>query len=82
MSIKHAVFTEDEAKNSWCPFARGDSVARERVAGDGKYHNRCIGSACMAWRWHATHINNPDDPTGDLIPSGDTYGYCGLAGAP
>jgi hypothetical protein len=35
----------------------------------------------MAWRWVETHI---PDPAGgpDLIKSGDTHGYCGLAGKP
>lgn len=42
----------------------------------------CIGGQCMAWRYARTHIKNPDAPDGDLIPSGDTHGYCGLAGAP
>lgn len=46
------------------------------------YGSTCIGSRCMAWRWVETHINNPDAPEGDLITSGDTHGYCGLAGEP
>lgn len=42
----------------------------------------CVGRHCMAWRWAETHILNPDDPTGDLVISHDTHGYCGMAGAP
>lgn len=41
---------------------------------------RCMGSKCMAWRFVETHIA---DENGDLtILSGDTHGYCGLAGKP
>jgi hypothetical protein len=32
----------------------------------------CIGSACMAWRWHYDGLG--DDP--------NTLGYCGKAGKP
>ncbi len=81
--------TEDEAK--WCPFVRVtadevdgtinrwslDNDNRSNPFGD---HNACIGSACMAWRWYRTHINNPDNPKGDLIESTHTHGFCGLAG--
>lgn len=41
----------------------------------------CLGSRCMAWRWVETYIKNPAG-TSDLIRSGDTHGYCGLAGKP
>lgn len=44
--------------------------------------SKCTGSKCMAWRWVETHIKNPERPDGDLISSGDTHGYCGLAGKP
>lgn len=46
---------------------------------------RCIGSECMAWRWHMRH--NPawqDAPTTSDVPLyiADTeHGYCGLAGS-
>lgn len=39
----------------------------------------CVASACMAWRWTRTNI---DDGEGGTKPSTDTYGYCGLAGVP
>lgn len=41
--------------------------------------NSCIGRRCMAWRFIETHIANED---GELIPSSDTHGYCGMAGDP
>ncbi len=39
----------------------------------------CLGSMCMAWRWVETNISS--EP-GELYPSRDTHGYCGLAGPP
>lgn len=58
--------TEDEAKTKWCPFARvsanhGDSASNRSVGLDDglgqEPHlfqaSRCVGSACMAWRWEA-----------------------------
>lgn len=62
--------TEEEAKTKKCPYTFG--VAEIRTA-DG-YGIReggpweCIGSACMAWRWHG--------------PVMDKTGHCGLAGKP
>lgn len=41
----------------------------------------CAGSACMAWRWVETHIDDGGG-RGELVPSTDTHGYCGLAGPP
>ncbi len=75
-----------DARTKWCPFVRamnfqpqeGENPPVNRSASDFN----CIADACMAWRWVETHINNPDAPHGDLIPSGDTHGYCGLAGDP
>ena len=77
----HAVFIEGDAKSKWCPFARmseaGSTYNRCGPAADLE----CIGSHCMAWRWHTTHIKDPAG-SGNLVESADTYGYCGLAGAP
>ena len=40
------MLTEDEAKTQWCPFANTRLVKASDPASD-----RCIGSACMAFRW-------------------------------
>lgn len=111
--LKMAIFTADEAKTKWCPFARatiyvrGDAPDLEKPidlvghaanriltddptltasiqqAIDGCGATKCIGPACMAWRWHETHINGRDpDGAPTLVKSGETYGYCGLAGSP
>ncbi len=77
--------TEEEAKTKWCPHKRVAIVsedlsectpAHNQVEFDarpelGKYavHYRCIGSACMAWRWL------DDEP-------GCEAGFCGLASRP
>ena len=70
--------TEDEARKRWCPqTARPVPVYATTITGSGASEfqlitgldsrNRCIASACMAWRWHRG------------VPAG---GYCGLAGKP
>ena len=81
--------TEQEAKTKWCPFARVSAVFRysheenrtnefavayNRSATDSPVTARCIGSACMAWRWEVKLkvINSPADESG----------YCGIAGKP
>ena len=42
------MMTEDEAKTKWCPFS---DVADATPAQAIVPATRCIGSACMAWRW-------------------------------
>lgn len=68
--------TEEEAKTKTChktlaPVASAD--------GSAPWHSpaNCIGSGCMAWRWHNPRISN-----GELLWEKDTQGYCGLAGKP
>lgn len=73
------MLTEAEAKAKACPFAKVDGSNRwkQSLPADEPWAMnpvgcRCIGSACMAWRWK----NNPiGKPLG-------TEGYCGLAGRP
>lgn len=84
------IVTEKEAAEKWCPHAR----VTEAGSGDGSSWNRlnsepaldihgtrCIGSACMSWRWIRTLVN---DPAGgpNKIESTKTYGMCGLSGPP
>ncbi len=94
--------TEEEAKKRWCPFARcfpDNSEGMTDGAGnrwtldqDDKPNafgndNKCIGSACMAWRWfHPGH--DPDlprqfpDVIGSELNKRRDIGFCGLAGKP
>jgi hypothetical protein len=87
--------TEDEAKTKWCPFARydsGDGAPSNRwkqslPASEPDALNpvacRCIGSACMAWRWQPAGSMDRPTRTGPGNASvARTRGYCGLAGSP
>ena len=77
--------TEDEAKTKWCPFTRAMaasvSTSPNRLL-DGAPHrgSMCIGSACMAWRWHQPTYSGRygETPTGEA----PTEGHCGLASRP
>mgnify|MGYP000181417732 CR=1 FL=1 len=68
--------TEDEAKTKWCPHVRVETGHIEGPAvnrSDSDWPmGRCIGSACMAWRWDAEKCRQ-----GQI-----NHGYCGLAGKP
>ena len=71
-------YTEDDARRRWCPMYR-ISIACDALGNtkyesnrdivtsdiDGNKQSRCIGSACMAWRWK----NSASD-----------HGFCGMAG--
>lgn len=53
------MMTEDEAKTRWCPFVRVTASPEEWHTNRPTFaevHNKgfdlCIGSACMAFRWH------------------------------
>jgi hypothetical protein len=39
----------------------------------------CGGSQCMAWRWVEEYVTST---AGQSVLSGDTHGYCGMAGQP
>lgn len=74
------ILTEEEAKAKWCPEARmlpnaPGYGAGNRFADDPHpifmAETRCIGSACMAWRWLA-----------EARGFSSTLGFCGKAGTP
>lgn len=80
--------TEDEAKRKWCPTGAPRAWDRPMQRED----TRCIGSACMAWRWGTKP--NPDYTENFIYPDQRSpnqkdrqirdpeSGGCGLAGAP
>lgn len=83
--------TEEEAKKLWCPFAHNESKSLWMTA---TAPERCIASACMAWRraqkpnpeWKQSHsmMWPPPDPRYEppMFVKDETHGYCGLAGVP
>ena len=93
--------TEAEAKTKWCPMVRatyfdqavglwtGPANAQSMgKVGDLLYGGKCIGSACMMWRWNTKYTPPPysmmatyPQPEGTTEISA-TEGYCGLAGKP
>ena len=88
--------TEDEAKTKWCCGAPAIvSQAMDQAAGNttGREPLKCIGSACMAWRW-AMEPNPAYVEQGNVWPDtrqpqeklmmlpGRERGFCGLAGRP
>lgn len=69
--------TEEEAKQKWCPMVRvsvfptstgGKLWSNNRQDLEHRNGSKCLGSACMMWRWHG--------------PYSDRTGHCGLAGRP
>jgi len=86
--------TEDEAKTKWCPFIQisieglGSRITNNRgkvIKEDGKNNLRCIGSQCMAWRWHtrsSEHYRYDNEGEKIFAWTTDDHGYCGLAGKP
>lgn len=76
--------TEEQAKTKWCPFSRsvweGDNtLTSANRDSSGNYYDcdKCLGSACMAWRGASQLIDGANVPN-----DGNQYGYCGLAGKP
>jgi hypothetical protein len=79
--------TEDEAKTKWCPLVRvsiktGKDLSittnRSEWSADPAMREpatKCVGSACMAWRWAKTeNIGTRHEKTTD--------NYCGAFGEP
>lgn len=83
------MYTEEEAKTKWCPFARahaicnGGTLALNRAVGGGVWTDcRCIASACMAWRWCGRDPLEAQTLGGTPISTKPEKGYCGLGGKP
>ena len=89
--------TEDEAKTKWCcgPLQNLRGMMVLSYIANGAAHEveetfpcrgMCIGSECMAWRWHLKGTDPdliaarqyPDVPE----PNEPDGGYCGMAGKP
>lgn len=67
--------TEEEAKTRWCPFGAGtDKPISAYVQTE---HDRCIGSACMAWRREHARKDTRYIPVGEPLPEGwaETMGF-------
>ena len=87
--------TESEAKTKWCPMVRatyfdqavgtwtGAANAQSTgKTGDVQYGGKCIGSACMMWRWNNEWIEAVRTRP-DWFKRGEkTDGFCGIAGEP
>ncbi len=83
--------TEEEAKTKWCPQMAMHALACDETCrrkgeeyAPGIIAARCIGSACMAWRfgqWIETETFNPQKIE-RVYTSDSGHGYCGLAGRP
>lgn len=81
--------TEDEAKTKWCPAFRGNDHGINRPLEMESLIGRCLGSACMAWRWDEPWTSQTEEGNGgDIVlrlkrkPGQTRLGFCGLAGAP
>ena len=87
--------TEEEAKTKWCPFA-ASRITKRHIFGtgrvwknddDGVYASvRCIGSACMAWRWDTRYFEDRETGKAYGTNAPERFmvepGFCGLAGKP
>lgn len=89
-------YTEQEAREKWCPFARVVEVVDDGEAIEGfpvgnrstqhrsHPHAHCIASDCMAWRKSGQIGIGPNGEKRYRDMDGRTrwvdVGYCGLAG--
>lgn len=62
------------AKEKWCPFARGQASPRENAAGT------CIGPDCMMWRFWVPLPDIRTEKVKHGIKDMVKKGYCGLSG--
>lgn len=67
--------TSGDAEEYMCPIMMTGHKEGKRKTTD----RHCVGSDCMAWRWHMPSLVDED---GKDLPNHEWEGYCGLAGAP
>lgn len=68
--------TEGEAEKKFCPFDRW-SMTQADGSEDAP---KCIGSACMAWRWRWTPEKIAGAAEGSLLATRKPDGFCGVVG--
>lgn len=79
------LLTEEDAKAKWCPFGpTHHTPGLDGIEVDvAKSRSRCIGRACMAWRWQSSlTVMNASRIPGHGQQITREHGYCGLAGRP
>ena len=91
------MMTEKEASERWCPMVRVVIGPDTESWQENMFDNRgdvvtvnglrCIGSRCMAWRWHyepglpvSAVPGMSNGPIVEGAPIQTDRGYCGLAG--
>jgi hypothetical protein len=69
------IVTEDQARRLWCPAVRPTFIGNV----DPPEPANCIGSGCMAWRWHEWRMKR--GPDGQFLTPAvqEQVGYCGMA---
>lgn len=74
------ILTEEEAKTKRCQEGFGQTLPRVIAAGGEQPVTHCIGSACMAWRWHekpladlTLPISESDHVGGGYVRDGSPY---------
>jgi len=86
--------TEQEAQKRWCPMGRQPTMVPTGANANMWTHvaaNRqpngdvpsCLGSLCMAWRWHDEKTYREIDvTTNEVLDEQPRRGFCGLFGKP
>ncbi len=82
--------TEEEAKTKWCPMSELPvnvlaAEASGNVSVDFAARAKCIGSACMMWRWDGElqYADTSGTSTKTLVSNfSKIQGHCGLGGKP
>lgn len=74
--------TEDQAKTKWCPMVRERPFAIERFHAQQNGIDRCIGAACMMWRWeHPMWEKNTEVHNKYVTPEGEGWEWVEPSGA-